>query len=131
MSISDEIERQTILTVLSKPISRVQFLLGKLLGILVPAAGISILLSVVFLVLISVKVHQDAFERPTPVEFLESMSGTCQELLELLDDRLREVALLRLQGFSNEEIAGQIGRSVKSVERYLKAIREVWDQDAG
>jgi DNA-binding NarL/FixJ family response regulator len=50
----------------------------------------------------------------------------CEELLALLDDRLREVAILRLHGYTNQEIAEQLGRSVKSVERYLKLIRVEW-----
>ncbi len=59
-------------------------------------------------------------------EFVDDLSATCGDLLDVLDDRLREIALLRLQGFSNEEIAAQQDRSIKSIERYLKTIREIW-----
>lgn len=64
-----------------------------------------------------------------PGDLLDAIDGTCVDLLSRLDDRLREVALLRLQGYANEEIAEQIGRSVKSVERYLKLIRDRWETD--
>ena len=60
--------------------------------------------------------------------FLESLDGTCSEMLSGLDERVREVALLRLQGYSHEEISGKIGRSVKSVERYMRLIREQWEK---
>jgi RNA polymerase sigma factor (sigma-70 family) len=58
--------------------------------------------------------------------YLDSLAIECEELLALLDDRLREVAILRLHGYTNQEIAEQLGRSVKSVERYLKLIRVEW-----
>lgn len=72
-------------------------------------------------------IEQIASGRPDD-GFLDSLSSTSCELLEGLDERQREVALLRLQGYSNQEIADQIGRSIKSVERYLKSIREDWGQ---
>ncbi len=58
--------------------------------------------------------------------YVDSLSQLCNERLEGLDERLREVALLRLHGYSNQEIASKIGRSIKSVERYLKSIRQLW-----
>ncbi len=60
-------------------------------------------------------------------DLFDAIDDVCVDLLGLLDDRLREVALLRLQGYANEEIAEYIGRSVKSVERYLKLIRDRWE----
>lgn len=62
-----------------------------------------------------------------PDDLLDAIDDTCVELFRRLDDRLRRVALLRLQGYSNDEIAAQIGRSVKSVERYLKLVRDRWE----
>jgi RNA polymerase sigma factor (sigma-70 family) len=61
--------------------------------------------------------------------YLDTLSATSQELLEGLDDRLRKVAILKLKGFKNQEIADQIGRSIKSVERYLQTIRREWDRE--
>lgn len=61
-------------------------------------------------------------------DYLNSLSHLCKELLEGLDSRLQEVALLRLHGYSNQEIADKIGRSVKSVERYVKSIRIEWTE---
>ncbi len=44
MSISEEIEGRTALTVMSKPVNRRQFLLGKYLGILMACGGMSLIL---------------------------------------------------------------------------------------
>lgn len=71
---------------------------------------------------------QHIAEAAPDTDYLESLSCKCRELLEGLDDRLREVAILRLHGYSNQEIAEKIGRSIKSVERYVKSIREEWTE---
>lgn len=64
---------------------------------------------------------------PTP-EFIAMMDDEFETLLgRLPDDELRQVALARLEGFSNEEIAEQIGRHVRSVERKLQMIRRYWE----
>jgi DNA-directed RNA polymerase specialized sigma24 family protein len=46
----------------------------------------------------------------------------------LKDDELRRIALGRLEGRSNAEIALLIGRSVVTVERRLNLVRETWRQ---
>lgn len=63
---------------------------------------------------------------PTP-ENLAAMEEESQRLLGLLrDDTQRQVALLRLEGLSNEEIAQRVGISIRSVERKLSLIRSTW-----
>ena len=68
VTIADEIEGKTALTLLSKPISRWQFIVGKYLGILWPVLLMFLLLGVVLLGTISYKVVYDAREtsNPTP-----------------------------------------------------------------
>ncbi|MBX3425091.1 MAG: ABC transporter permease subunit [Pirellulales bacterium] len=61
-SVADEIEGRTALTVLSKPVGRRQFLLGKFLGIVWPIVLMFVILGVVFLVCVSFKVVYDARE---------------------------------------------------------------------
>ena len=68
----------------------------------------------------------NALETIGDANLADSLAGTCSELLGLLDDKLRDVAYCRLQGFSNAEIADRLNRSEKSVERYMKLIREKW-----
>jgi ABC-type transport system involved in multi-copper enzyme maturation permease subunit len=62
VSVSDEIEGRTALTVLCKPISRRQFILGKFLGILGPVVILFVILGVIFLSSVSFKVVYDARE---------------------------------------------------------------------
>jgi len=77
VSIADEIEGRTALTLLSKPVGRVQLIVGKFLGILIPVAVIFIVLGVVFLASVSFKVVYDAREtanpEPTPADCLKEM----------------------------------------------------------
>ncbi len=61
-SVSDEIEGRTALTVLSKPVGRRQFILGKFLGIVWPIVLMFVILGLVFLLTVSFKVVYDARE---------------------------------------------------------------------
>jgi ABC-type transport system involved in multi-copper enzyme maturation permease subunit len=66
VSLSDEIDGRTALTVLCKPISRRDFVVGKFLGILGPVAILFIVLGVFFLGSVSYKVVYDARETSQP-----------------------------------------------------------------
>ncbi len=80
VSLADEIEGRTALTVLCKPISRRDFVLGKFLGILGPVAILFIFLGVFFLASVSYKVFYDARETSTP----EPNSAQClQEVVRV------------------------------------------------
>ena len=69
---------------------------------------------------------QFVHEEPTP-EFLAVMEEQQQAMFRALpDESQRNVARLRFEGYSNEEIAQQLGTSLRSVERKLKVIREIW-----
>lgn len=61
-SVADEIEGRTALTVLSKPVSRRQFIFGKFLGIVWPILLMFLILGAVFLLTVSYKVVYDARE---------------------------------------------------------------------
>jgi ABC-type transport system involved in multi-copper enzyme maturation permease subunit len=62
MSIAEEIEGRTALTLLSKPVGRREFILGKFLGILVPVVIMFLVLGAIFLASVSYKVVYDARE---------------------------------------------------------------------
>lgn len=62
LSISEEIEGRTALTVLSKPIGRRQLLLGKYFGIAIPVVLMFIVLGALFLSTVSFKTMYDARE---------------------------------------------------------------------
>jgi DNA-directed RNA polymerase specialized sigma24 family protein len=65
-------------------------------------------------------------QEPTP-EFAALMADECRQLLgRLRDDSLRVVANLRLEGYTNEEVAERLGCSLRSVARKLEMIRRTW-----
>ncbi len=78
---------------------------------------------------------QLAHGQPTP-EFVALMEEQQQQMFAMLPDQsLRDVASLRFEGYSNEEIAKATEISLRSVERKLKVIRQIWtsmadDRDA-
>lgn len=61
-SVSDEIEGKTALTVLSKPISRGAFLIGKYVGIMLTVLVLFAILTAIFMVVLSYKPIYDARE---------------------------------------------------------------------
>jgi RNA polymerase sigma factor (sigma-70 family) len=62
-----------------------------------------------------------------PAEMAAEMADDYQRLLGMLDDaELRSVALWKVEGFTNEEIAAKLGCVVRSVERKLQRIRILW-----
>jgi len=63
---------------------------------------------------------------PTP-EFAAMMLESTASLLALLDEEARLIAEMKLQGYTNSEVARQIGKSLPTVERRLKVIRTLWD----
>jgi ABC-type transport system involved in multi-copper enzyme maturation permease subunit len=75
VSLAEEIEGRTALTVLCKPICRRDFVLGKFLGILGPVAILFIVLGIFFLGSVSFKVFYDARETSAP----EPNSAQCLE----------------------------------------------------
>jgi hypothetical protein len=64
-SISEEIEGRTALTVLSKPIGRPSFILGKFLGIFWTVAVLFVFLGVLFLIMVAYKPIYDGRESQT------------------------------------------------------------------
>ena len=65
-------------------------------------------------------------DSPASHAFLNTIDIHCEELLSKLNGKLREVAILKLQGYSNEEIGNLRQRGLSTIERYLKMIREIW-----
>jgi DNA-directed RNA polymerase specialized sigma24 family protein len=51
-------------------------------------------------------------------------------LSRLADDGLRAIALSKLEGFSNEEIAEQLNCSLRTITRRLTLIRRTWEASA-
>jgi DNA-directed RNA polymerase specialized sigma24 family protein len=63
---------------------------------------------------------------PTP-EFAAEMVDECRYLLGLLGDgKLRSIALWKMEGYTNAEIAEKLGCVRVTIERRLRLIRGIW-----
>lgn len=70
-------------------------------------------------------------DTPTDAE-AQCFSETCLEMLGRLEDpELIQVALFKMEGYSNAMIASEIGRVSRSVERKLQTIRSIWSSENG
>jgi RNA polymerase sigma factor (sigma-70 family) len=72
-----------------------------------------------------------ASDEPSP-EFLFAMSEELNLLLDRLDslriNALRSIVTLRLEGFTNREIAERIGITMRTVQRKLVLIQDQWNR---
>jgi hypothetical protein len=116
-SVADEIEGRTALTVLSKPVGRRQFILGKFLGIVWPIVLMFLILGFVFLLTVSFKVVYDAREsaKTTPewtecyVEVVRIIPGLLLAFFEAVIMAAISVAVsTRLPMLPNLVICGSI-----------------------
>ena len=78
---------------------------------------------------------QFAGGEPT-AEFVVEMQEQLDYLLDILDrepekkpGQLRSIAMAKLEGFTNEEIADRLSISRATVERRLSFIRDLWSKD--
>jgi DNA-directed RNA polymerase specialized sigma24 family protein len=66
---------------------------------------------------------------PTPA-FAAQVAEELQHLLGLLaDDQMRSIALLKMEGYSHEEIGTRVGCAVRTVRRRLRLIRSTWARE--
>jgi DNA-directed RNA polymerase specialized sigma24 family protein len=64
---------------------------------------------------------------PSP-DFSAMVAENCERLLDRLEPAERQIALLRLEGYTNTEIAARQGCALRTVERRLELIRRIWDR---
>ncbi len=65
---------------------------------------------------------------PTP-EFAVEVAETCHLLLQSLsEDSLREIAHLKMEGYTNGEIADKLAVTRRTIERKVERIRREWSQ---
>jgi DNA-directed RNA polymerase specialized sigma24 family protein len=70
-------------------------------------------------------------KEPTP-SFVAEMTEQFQRLLDGLGDEiLRQIAVLKLAAYTNEEIAAQLDCGLRTVERKLRRIRKSWSSQEG
>jgi DNA-directed RNA polymerase specialized sigma24 family protein len=67
---------------------------------------------------------------PDP-QFAAQVADEFRRMLALLGDgTLQAVAVWKMEGHTNEEIARKLGRSCGTVERKLRLIRDIWEDEA-
>jgi DNA-directed RNA polymerase specialized sigma24 family protein len=72
---------------------------------------------------------QIAGREPTP-EFAAQVAEECDRLLDLLDDaQLRAIAVWKMEGDTAPDIAGRLGCALSTVERRLRLIRRIWEEE--
>jgi DNA-directed RNA polymerase specialized sigma24 family protein len=74
----------------------------------------------------------DLIGRAPDPEVVAVMAEECQRLRGLLSDpTLNTIALRKMEGFTNAEIAAELGVVCRSVERKLNLIRRMWKAETG
>jgi RNA polymerase sigma factor (sigma-70 family) len=67
---------------------------------------------------------------PTP-ELTAAIADECRRLLQSLgEEKLQQVALLKMAGHTNEEIAAILECTSRTVARKLERIRRIWEKEA-
>jgi DNA-directed RNA polymerase specialized sigma24 family protein len=75
------------------------------------------------------QLEQLAAPEPTP-EFVAQLAEECERLLgSLRYAGLRSVAVWKMEGYTNAEIAEKLGCGLRSVERKLGLIRSTWEKE--
>jgi DNA-directed RNA polymerase specialized sigma24 family protein len=64
------------------------------------------------------------------IELQEAYDYLLQALEATGDSRLPETARLRLEGFTNQEIADQLGCSVRTIQRKLHILERLWREQS-
>ena len=65
---------------------------------------------------------------PSP-QFAEEFGLVCQELLNALREDLRRIAVWKMEGYTNKEIAERLGCVEEAVRRKVVLIRSQWSSD--
>jgi DNA-directed RNA polymerase specialized sigma24 family protein len=66
---------------------------------------------------------------PTP-EMAAQVAEECRRLLGRLNDAvLQRLALLKMEGYANQEVATRLGCGLRTVERKIPLIRQIWGKE--
>jgi DNA-directed RNA polymerase specialized sigma24 family protein len=68
---------------------------------------------------------------PTPEDVLAVKDELSHRLQQLDDSELQQIAVWSMQGWTNDEIARQLGCATRTVERRLVMIRKIWMEAEG
>ncbi len=77
----------------------------------------------------SLSLEQLQSREPSP-ELVALMAEECRRLLdELGEDPLRQIALFKMEGYTDREVAAKLNCGLRTVERKLERIRCKWQQE--
>ena len=65
--------------------------------------------------------------RPSSPRWSPTSAAACSKSLG--DETLRRIALLRMEGYSDPEIAARLGCGLRTVGRKLELIRKIWQRE--
>ena len=108
--------------------------LGEILGKRIsPCAFPTLSIALTFGV-VEVKFGQITGHRSLPTEsvidLVVYMAEECRQMLDRLGDpNLEALALAKIEGYTNSELAEQADCSVRTIERQLRLIRKKWTQE--
>jgi RNA polymerase sigma factor (sigma-70 family) len=75
---------------------------------------------------------EQVLDRELTPALAAQVNDACRRLLDQLgDETLRSIALLKLEGYTNAQIAKRLGYVEPTVERKLQRIRRLWAQEVG
>jgi DNA-directed RNA polymerase specialized sigma24 family protein len=77
------------------------------------------------------RIRELADHGPPPEVVAAFNENLARALDRLAEGTTREVALLRMEGYANKEIAEKLGIALSSIERKLRVVREVWAEEFG
>lgn len=63
-----------------------------------------------------------------PAEHAEFANALSELIRQLPDEGYRRIVLMRLGGHTHEEIAGELNCAVRTIDRKMKHIREIWNR---
>jgi RNA polymerase sigma factor (sigma-70 family) len=73
---------------------------------------------------------EDLLSREPGPELAAMAAEECRRLLHQLGNpELRTIALLRVEGYTDDEIAQRLGCTRQTVQRRLRLIRQIWEQE--
>jgi DNA-directed RNA polymerase specialized sigma24 family protein len=75
-------------------------------------------------------VLEQLVSREPPPELAAQVAEECHRLLErLADPELQAIALGKMEGFTNDELAARLDCARRTVERKLRLIRCIWEKE--
>lgn len=65
-----------------------------------------------------------------PATNIQELSQECLEMISVLQDpNLERVAILKFEGYTNDEIATELNRTRRTIQRMLNLIRDIWERE--